>query len=163
MPSGLKPDDRGFCRIRRLLGSCLDEPGRFSDPDWKVGSAWEKGQLEKSSAGMTTIKHLSSSCLMQDRKTNSTCNKLLKRLARKWGYLRCTLPIHFKTEWNPHKIITLPRETCTQTHTVIWWCACTCNITQSFSCPLTLKSSYKCCIWRPFLSPQPLACPVPFG
>lgn len=116
MPSGLKPDDRGFCRIRRLLGSCLDEPGRFSDPDWKVGSAWEKGQLEKSSVGA----HLSSSCLMQYRKSNSTCNKLLKCLARKWGDLRCTLPTHFKTEWNPCKIITLPRETCTQSQTHLY-------------------------------------------
>lgn len=76
MPSGLKPDDRGFCRIRRLLGSCLDEPGRFSDPDWKVGSAWEKGRLEKSSAGG----HLSPSSLMQYRKPDSTWNKLLKCL-----------------------------------------------------------------------------------
>lgn len=34
MPSGLKPDEIGFCRIRRLLGSCREEPGRFRDPDW---------------------------------------------------------------------------------------------------------------------------------
>lgn len=38
MPSGLKPDEIGFCRIRRLLGSCRDEPGRFRDPDWKGAS-----------------------------------------------------------------------------------------------------------------------------
>lgn len=160
MPSGLKPDDRGFCRIRRLLGSCLDEPGRFSDPDWKAGSAWEKGQLEKSSAGL----HLSSSsCLMQYRKTNFTCNKLLKCLARKWGDPRCRLPTHFITERNPHKRITLPRETCTHTEThlngdvqkelerVTW-------LKASDSFPL--KSSYKCYLWGPgcvFFSPHPLA------
>lgn len=38
MPSGLKPDEIGFCRIRRLLGSCRDGPGRFRDPDWKGAS-----------------------------------------------------------------------------------------------------------------------------
>lgn len=41
MPSGLKPDEIGFCRIRRLLGSCRDEPGRFRDPDWKGASKQE--------------------------------------------------------------------------------------------------------------------------
>ena len=38
MPSGLKPDEIGFCRIRRLLGSCREEPGRFRDPDWNGAS-----------------------------------------------------------------------------------------------------------------------------
>lgn len=38
MPSGLKPAEIGFCRIRRLLGSCREEPGRFRDPDWNGAS-----------------------------------------------------------------------------------------------------------------------------
>lgn len=41
MPSGLKPDEIGFCRIRRLLGSCREEPGRFRDPDWNGASKQE--------------------------------------------------------------------------------------------------------------------------
>lgn len=41
MPSGLKPDEIGFCRIRRLLGSCREEPGRFRDPDWNGASRQE--------------------------------------------------------------------------------------------------------------------------
>lgn len=41
MPSGLKPEEIGFWRIRRLLGSCRDEPGRFRDPDWNGASRQE--------------------------------------------------------------------------------------------------------------------------
>lgn len=41
MPSGLKPDEIGFCRIRRLVGSCRDEPGRFREPDWNAASKQE--------------------------------------------------------------------------------------------------------------------------
>lgn len=148
MPSGLKPDDKGFCRIRRLLGSCLDEPGRFNDPDWNVGSAQERGQLEKLSSRAASVEHLFSSCLVvqlvQFREKIIPHTKKFKYLTRKRWNLRCTLPTHFKIEIYLPNIISLPQGT--HTH-AIHLCS---NVQKELvpvcklnaSCPLERETSY---------------------